>query len=422
MAVGDKVKVKTKDKEFVGVLMPDSINSKLVLKLETGYNVGIDKKKVKSTRVLEKAKVKKESNKKVKQNSKLPSISILHTGGTIASKVDYETGGVVARFTPEEILDNVPELKKIANIKARLIGNIWSGDMRFAHYNWIAKEIEKEIKKGVKGVIITHGTDTMHYSSAALSFMFENLPIPVVFVAAQRSSDRGSSDAAMNLICASQFIVKTDYTGVCICMHKSMDDKSCLIMPGVKARKLHTSRRDAFQIVNDVAIAEIDKKGSILKGKGKFDRTEGKFSIKFIKEDLKIGILKAHPNLHPDEVKCYTNFDGLILEGTGLGHFSIDKMDKFSALNERVFNEIKKLSKKMPLIMASQTIFGRVNMNVYSYGRKLQEFVIPGDDMLTEVAYVKLAFLLSHYKKDVKDLIRQDMKGEINPRISDDFL
>jgi glutamyl-tRNA(Gln) amidotransferase subunit D len=414
MAVCDTVKVKTSKEEFIGVLMPDSINNKLVLKLESGYNIGIDKKKVKSIKVLKKATVKKEINTKVKQNSKLPNISILHTGGTIASKVDYETGGVTAKFTPKEILDNVPELKKIANLNCKLVSNIFSEEMNFKNYNKLAKEVEKEIKKGVKGVIITHGTDTMHYSSAALSFMLENLPVPVVFVGAQRSSDRGSSDASLNLICAAQFISKVNYPGVVICMHKSMSDDSCLILPSVKARKLHSSRRDAFHVVNDKPILEINKKGKILSGKSKFDSAKGDFKAKLIKENLKIGILKSHPNLNSKEIDCYSGFDGLILEGTGLGHLPIN--------NTGIFSSIKKLSKKMPLVMTTQTIFGRVNMNVYSTGRELQNYVVSGDDMLTEVAYVKLAYLLSNYKKDIRSLIREDLRGEINPKISDEFL
>ncbi len=414
MTIGDKVKVKTSGEEFIGILMPESINNKVVLKLDTGYNIGIDKKKVKSIKVLEKAKVKKEISKKIKQNTKLKKISILHTGGTIASKVDYKTGGVIARFTPEEILENVPELKKIGNIQARLISNVFSEDMTFKDYNKLAKEVEKEVKKGVKGIIITHGTDTLHYSSAALSFMLENLPIPVVFVGAQRSSDRGSSDSSMNLICAAQFIVKSNYSGVCVCMHKSMDDKKCSILPGVKVKKLHSSRRDAFKVVNAVPICEIDKAGKVYFGKSKFGKVKGKFKVHLIKENLKIGMLKSHPNLNLKEISCYSGFDGLVLEGTGLGHFPIN--------NKGVLNSIKKLSKEMPLVMTSQTIFGRINLNVYANGRELQNYVISGEDMLSEVAFVKLAFLLSNFKKDVKDLIRTDLKGEINERINDEFL
>lgn len=416
MAVCDKVKVKTSKEEFIGVLMPDSINNKLVLKLESGYNVGIEKKKVKSIKVLEKVKVKKEISKKVKKNSKLPTISILHTGGTIASKIDYETGGVKAQFTPSEILKNIPELGKIANLDCKLISNVFSEDLTFKDYNKLAKEVEKEVKKGAKGVIITHGTDTLHYSSAALSFMFENLSIPVVFVGAQRSSDRGSSDAFLNLICASQFIMNTNHSGVSICMHSNMSDDSCIILPGVKSKKLHSSRRDAFKVVNDKPILEIDKNGKILSGKSKFDEVSGDFKIHLLKENLKIGILKSHPNMSSKEISNFKGFDGLILEGTGLGHFPIHDS------NKGILRELKKLSKDMPLIMTSQTVFGRVNMDVYSTGRELQEIIIPGEDMLSEVAFIKLAFLLSNFKKDVKNLIREDLKGEINPRISDEFL
>ncbi len=416
MGVCDKVKIKTSKEEFVGILMPDSINNKLVLKLESGYNMGIDKKKVKSIKVLEKTKVKKSVSKKVKQNSKLPKISILHTGGTIASKIDYKTGGVAAQFTPAEILNNIPELGKIANLDCKLISNVMSEDMTFKDYNKLAREVEKEVKKGVKGIIITHGTDTLHYSSAALSFMLENLQIPVVFVGAQRSSDRGSTDANLNLICAAQFISKVNYPGVCICMHKSMDDKSCLILSGVKSRKFHSSRRDAFKAVNDNFILEIDKNGKILSGKSKFESKKGEFKVNLLKENLKIGILKAHPSMNAKSVSCFKGFDGLILEGTGLGHFPIH------GDNNLVFKELKKLSKEMPLVMTSQTIFGRVNMNVYSTGRELQKFVISGSDMLTEVAFVKLAYLLSNHKKDVRELISENLVDEVNMRINDEFL
>jgi glutamyl-tRNA(Gln) amidotransferase subunit D len=272
------------------------------------------------------------------------------------------------------------------------------------------------VKRGVKGIIVTHGTDTMHYSSAALSFMLENLPIPVVFVGAQRSSDRGSSDAFLNLICAAQFIINTNYSGISICMHSSMSDDSCVILSGVKTKKLHSSRRDAFQTVNDGPILEIDKNGKILSGKSKFDSVSGDFKIHLLKENLKIGILKSHPNMCLKEISCFSGFDGLILEGTGLGHFPIHDD------NKGILKELKKLSKEMPLVMVSQTIFGRVNMDVYSTGRELQEIIIPGEDMLSEVAFIKLAFLLSNFKKDVNNLMREDMKGEINSCISDEFL
>ncbi|MEK6916569.1 MAG: Glu-tRNA(Gln) amidotransferase subunit GatD, partial [Nanoarchaeota archaeon] len=273
---GDKVEVTTSDKTFKGVVMPSPELSKtdsLILKLANGYNMGIAKSKIKKVKILKQYKNIKEKKRKSPVKEKLPIISILHTGGTIASKVDYQTGGVISRFTPEEIVSQFPELRDIANIRSRLIRNMWSEDIRFAHYNLIAKEIQKEAKKGVAGIIITHGTDTLHYSSAALSFMLGNLGIPVILVGAQRSSDRGSTDAGMNLICAANFIIKTDFSGVAICMHGSISDNFCNILPATKSRKLHTSRRDAFKPVNDTLIAKVHY---------------GENKIEFIKSDYKL--------------------------------------------------------------------------------------------------------------------------------------
>jgi len=94
--------------------------------------------------------------------------------------------------------------------------------------------------------------------------MLENLNIPVILVGAQRSSDRGSSDAFLNLVCAAHFIAKVDFSGAGICMHEPSSDDSCLILPACKTRKMHTSRRDAFKAINGNIIAKINKMGEII--------------------------------------------------------------------------------------------------------------------------------------------------------------
>ena len=237
---GDKVKVTTKDEIVEGILMPNEETDSIVIKLDNGYNIGIEKERVKSIEVIEKYRAKETKKEQVKIDSSKPTISILHTGGTIASKVDYKTGGVISRFEPEELINMFPELKAIANIKSRLIAKMFSEDIRFSHYKLMIKAIQEEIKSGANGIILTHGTDTLAYTSAALAFAIENPPIPIILVGAQRSSDRGSSDAAVNLLCAAEFITKTDFKGVAICMHSSMEDKTCAILPAKKTRKLHT--------------------------------------------------------------------------------------------------------------------------------------------------------------------------------------
>src|SRR3989338_2063085 len=256
---GDRVKVIASDEIREGILMPNEETDSVVIKIDNGYNIGIDRKRVKEIKVVEKYKAKEEAAKKeAKKDFKKPSITILHTGGTIASKVNYEVGGVIAKFSPEELMEMFQELNKIANFDSKLIEQMFSEDMRFEHYKKIASAVKKEIQKNVDGVIITHGTDTLGYSAAALAFMLENVNIPILLVGAQRSSDRGSSDAAINLICAAEFIAKSDFSGVAICMHEKMDDKISAIMPPCKTRKLHSSRRDAFKVVNDAVIAKVD--------------------------------------------------------------------------------------------------------------------------------------------------------------------
>lgn len=419
MDIGDKVRVETKDNFFEGVLMPSSGN--IVVKLSSGYNVGLDKKEIKNVKVLEKHKEKISKSLKLETSKGKKNITILHTGGTIASKVDYETGAVIARYTPEEIVTQFPELNELANINSRLISNMFSEDMRFSNYNTLAKEIEKEIKNGTDGIVITHGTDTLHYTSAALSFILEGLNIPVILVGAQRSSDRGSSDAAMNLICAVEFILKTEFAEVGVCMHKVSSDDICWLLPGLKCRKLHSSRRDAFRPVNAKQYAEINYNTKIVQiiDNSFRPREKRELKLKLFKE-VKVGILKSKPNMFVDELKIYSKYDGLILEGTGLGHMPIDQ----HAENKEIFNELKKLAKKIPVVMTTQTLFGRVNMNVYSNGKVLKDIGILGDqlDLSAETAYIKLAWLLSNHPEHARIMMHENLRGELNNRIMNDFI
>ena len=428
---GDKIKVYTKDDIYEGIVMPSiELTGKdtLILKLEkNGYNIGIDKNKIKKTELVKKYKAQSSKEKKVPLKKDLPTISILHTGGTIASKLDYQTGGVGSSFTPEEILNMFPELKSMVNIRSRLVKNMWSQDMRFSHYNILAKEILREIKAGSQGIIITHGTDTIHYSSTALSFILEDLSKPVLIVGAQRSSDRGSSDAFLNLLNAAYFMINSDFAEVGICMHSSSNDDDCWILPGTKSRKFHSSRRDAFQPVNQKAWASVNYEGDKIKymRQGYNKKTDNLPKLKLFNEQIKVGLLKQRTNMFSEEFLFYKDYDGLVIEATGLACLPISEIDDLTAESGKIKKAIKKIiDDGCVVVNAPQTIFGRINMNVYEDQRNAQQIGVLGsmNDMTPASTYIKLAWLLSNYKKEeIKDLITKNLRGEINDKLSDDM-
>jgi len=279
---------------------------------------------------------------------------------------------------------------------------------------------KKEVQKNVDGIIITHGTDTLGYSAAALAFMLENISIPVILVGAQRSSDRGSSDAAMNFICAAEFISKTDFVGVAICMHESTSDNNCAILPATKTRKLHTSRRDAFKPVNDTITARIDydtRKIEFIKKD--YQKPNGKLVVKDKFED-KVGIIKCHPNMFKEQIDFFKGYKGLVIEGTGMGAAPVDPPNE---LNIKILDSIKSLIKSGTVVaMTSQCLFGSVHPHVYTAEINLSKAgVVYCKDMLPETAFVKLAWLLGNYKKDeVKKLMTKNLRGEINERLMED--
>jgi glutamyl-tRNA(Gln) amidotransferase subunit D len=411
---GNKVDFSFEDSNITGTIIP-SLNENLMIKMNTGYNAGFDITKIKEIKSTGKAKgVAKATAKKFTKDPKLPTISLLHTGGTIASRVDYKTGGVIAGFEAQDLASMFPEIFELANIEPKLVSNMMSEDMTEENYKQLADAVAKEIKKGVKGIIIGHGTDTLGYSAALLSFMFENCPIPVLIVGAQRSSDRGSSDARINFICAAEFITKTSYKGVATCLHASTNDESCAIINGTRSRKMHTSRRDAFKAINDTPVALVNyktKEIKWIKNKTEMENANGKFALKD-KFEPKTGLVKMHPGINEKIIEFYTKekYKGLIIEATGLGHTPIGK-------NEIFIKKIKSLVDSGCIVgITSQCINGRTNNTVYTNLRKVAETgAIYCEDMTSETALMKLSWLLGNYsKKEASELLSKNLRGEIS--------
>ncbi|MFH0832539.1 MAG: Glu-tRNA(Gln) amidotransferase subunit GatD [Candidatus Aenigmatarchaeota archaeon] len=423
--IGQRISIKKDEECYEGLLMPKSSGNPhcLVIKLDNGYNIGIDFKNVEIKKMKEIREITKPHAKlRIRHDSGKPTIVILHTGGTVASRVDYRTGAVSPAFSSEDIIAMFPELQDIANIRSRLVRNMWSQDMRFSHYNILAKEVAKELEEGCDGIIITHGTDMMAVTSAALAFILEDVPVPVILVGSQRSSDRGSSDAAMNLICAARFIANSDFSEVALCMHENMSDENCLILPATKTRKMHTSRRDAFRPINAQPFARVSYSGVIefMNDSYKKKDIKRRLALKLIKENIKVGVIKNRNNMFADEFLFYSNYDGLIIEASGLGCSPISRIDDLTEESGKTLSAIKTLlENNVVVFLAPQTIYGRINMNVYEDQRIMKSLGVLGDqsDMLSETAYVKLAWALSNYPKEkTADIMMQNLRGELSER------
>lgn len=414
-----KLKVEYKNKVLEGILINETDN-RMTLKLISGYNAVLNKNEVSIVETFGISSESKENIVEPKKNNSLPNIKILHTGGTIASKVDYATGAVTSRFTPEELIGLYPELNEIANLSPIMISNLSSEDMNFKHYNLLLNAIKNCVDEGVDGVIISHGTDTMHYTSAALQYACENLPIPVLLVGAQRSSDRASSDAYVNLKAAIEFIsynsnLEKSYNRVGICMHSSIDRPYFNILDGINAKKMHSSRRDAFHQINYSPVAFIDELGSIELVRDDLFTSKplDQFSITLYDESLKIGFFKAHPNLHHEEISMLSIYDCVIVEGTGLGHIAVTQFDEYTKENPKNLDAVKELVKTTKVIVGVQTVYGQTNMNIYSSGVYLKETGVYGQymNLITETLFIRAAYCLSKCKENFDDLWSQNLEG-----------
>jgi glutamyl-tRNA(Gln) amidotransferase subunit D len=415
--IGDKITIRHDDKEYSGILMPraqiGSDPDHIVVKLATGYNFGIRLTGQSKIQLTTRSRAgKRQISKEIPEQSKgLPAVSILSTGGTIASKVDYRTGAVNPALTAQDLYDTVPELKDYANVTAKVLMSMFSEDIRPSDWTKIARAVATEIKQGTDGVIIAHGTDTLGFTSAALSFALQHLPVPVVLVGSQRSSDRPSSDAAMNLILATDFVGRVDAAEVMLVMHGETDDSFAYAHRGTRVRKSHTSRRDAFQSINTYPLFKIDS-SSITEMNPPLLRRDPNRTLRLKpKFEEKVAIVRTYPGFGHDVLDHLVDhqYRGIVIEGTGLGHAP-------KSLQASVAHAV---DAGIVVAMTSQCISGRVDMDVYRTGVELQELgTVACEDMLTETAFVKLSWLLANMKDTdkVKTALSQPYVGEIEMR------
>jgi len=410
VAVGDLVKI-FGDLTYSGIIMPryeHSDDKHIVLKLNSGYNIGLEiDKLVKIEKVVPATRLNEKIFPPLKENQSLPKILLLSTGGTIASRVDYRTGAVTPILTAGELNLSVPELAKIANIDTDEIFSEYSENIKPEQWVEIADKLIEYSNSDYSGIIIAHGTDTMHYTSSFLSFALAGYPIPIALVGSQRSSDRASSDAALNLIGATKFLIESKTKGIYIVMHHDESDETIACHFGTRVRKNHTSKRSAFQTIGD------DPAYIIFNNEIQKNAKDDFFKVKEFQPkanlDTKVALIKYYPGYDPNLLDriIEMGYRAVIFEGTGLGH-----------IGKPMYESVKKAHEKGIFIgMTSQCIDGRIRMTVYESGRDLLDLgIVPLENMIPEVALVKAMWALGNSAKgeNIKKIMLENIASEIS--------
>ncbi len=410
--VWSEVDIESTRGKFSGIILPRSENddeTHLVIKLITGYNIGLETGTI--TNIKEKGF--KEANYKIPEkefpySEGKPNLKLFGTGGTIASRLDYRTGAVIPAFSPGELYGAVPELADICNLSTEKLFAVFSENMGPEQYIVLAKAIGEEIKKGIDGIIIGHGTDTMHHTASALSFMVQNSPVPIVMVGSQRSSDRPSSDAALNLIHAATAASVSDIAEVSVCMFGPTSDEYGLLHRGTRVRKMHSSYRSAFRTIGDIPIATVVR-DKVTPLRNDYNKRRNDKNVKILPYfEEKIALIYYYPNMQPDMIDSLIEhgYKGIVIAGTGLGH-----------VNKPLYPALERARDAgIAIYMTVQTLWGFVHMFVYDTGRDMMsKGVIPSENMLPEVAYIKLGWALGQTDdlEKVREIMLTPIAGEI---------
>ncbi|MFH0848134.1 MAG: Glu-tRNA(Gln) amidotransferase subunit GatD [archaeon] len=417
LTVGDIIRVEEGDSVHEGTLLPRAVygdDSHVVLKLKSGYNIGIEiSGEARVTFLGHGEKPAFRSSPQPDMRSDLPRTAIISTGGTIASRVDYRTGSVLPALNARDLYHFVPELADIAAVETEILYGEFSENLGPKHWKEMALAVARQIRQGKQGVVLSHGTDTMGYTAAALSFSLRDLPVPVIIVGSQRSSDRPSSDAASNLVAATTVAARAPIAEVVLLMHESTSDEYAAIHRGTRVRKCHTSSRDAFESINSPPLGRISlKDGKIeMSEEPHRDRDPSRDVIVKAEFEEKVALVKFYPNMDPNifDWLIDRSYRGIVIEGSGLGHVS-----------RACFAPIKRAVDTGVVIgMTSQCIWGAVNMNVYETGRDLLAIgVQPLGDMLAETAYIKMMWALGQTKdaQEARRIMVSNISGEMADR------
>lgn len=405
LKVGDMIKITT-DSEQTATIMPryeHSDSSHLVVKFKSGYNVGLGLDKIKKVEYISSTESSQALDKTIKHNPELPKILLLSTGGTIASRIDYRTGSVTPALSAQELNASVPELAEIANIDAEVLFSEYSENITPEHWIKIAEKIDSLAKTDYAGILVAHGTDTTQYTAAFLSFALAGFPKPIVLVGSQRSSDRPSSDAALNLIGATKFIISHKANGIFVAMHNSENDDDIACHLGTRVRKNHTSKRNAFETIGASPAFIISQEKLIQNFSGQYFKQKD-YTPK-INLNTKVALVKYHPGYDPGLIEhlLTLGYKAIIFEGTGLGHVGKSMYDIIKkAKHENIF-----------LGMTSQCLDGQVNMAIYESGRDLVHFgITPLSNMISETALVKAMWALGNDDKNVKQIMLKNIASE----------
>ena len=408
MNPGDRVRLEHDGRTHEGVLMPATTAERAVLKLDGGYNVGIDRTGA-EMEVIEAGAhdvggADASESSEVAFDDDLPTIALVSTGGTIASTVDYRTGAVTAQFDAEDVLRAVPDLAGRANYRGKVVANILSENMTPEVWQDLARAVHEEVEAGADGVVVMHGTDTMQFSASALAFMLDT-PVPIVFTGSQRSADRPSSDNVMNAVCAVE-AAKSDCAEVLVCMHASDSDDRCALHRGTRVRKNHTSRRAAFETVGGTPLGHVDYDTGEVSFHDEY-RERGATDLA-IAPDLEtdVELVKFTPGTGERRLDAVEGCAGVVLEGTGLGHIHTDWIPRIEEL----------IDGGTTVVMTSQCLDGRVCDRVYDTGRDLLDAgVVEAGDTLPGTAKVKLMWALAN-EEDVEKVMGTSLAGECSER------
>jgi glutamyl-tRNA(Gln) amidotransferase subunit D len=414
-SIGDILEIQTGGETITGTLVSryeHDDDKHIVIKLKNGYNVGISVERTSKVVRVSKGEAPKFVAPQKVASKGLPHVSILGTGGTIASRVDYRTGAVRPATTAEELYSLFPELSEIASITPEMVMSVYSENLEPGHWETIARRVSEVVARGVSGIILTMGTDTMGYTAAALSFALKGLPVPLFIVGSQRSSDRPSSDAFLNLIGAATMAVQVDFSGVYVVMHADSSDDRLAVHLGTRVRKNHTSARDAFESMGVEPVGYWSRQGTQLTAR-EAPPPRGKPGSFTAKPDFdpRAALVKFYPSMPTTYLGALlgSGLHGVVFEGTGLGH-----------INSKNTEAVRKFVDGGGVAcMTSQCLWGRVDMNVYDTGRDLLKAgVVPLEDMLPETALPKLMWALANSKsaEETKTLMRENISGEVTPR------